>query len=203
MTEGSRPPRRWTGVKAPKWPTNAPKRRPGTPIELLNGKDLTGWIGQNTGQPKGWAIKDGVLVNTPPADNIYSDKKFKDFKIEVEFNVDKGSNSGIYLRGRYEIQVADSHGQPQTYQSQGAIYGFATPTEDAGKAPGEWQKIEATIVANRVTVIHNGKKIIDNFAIPGITGGALDPNEALPGPIMLQGDHGRVQYRKVTVTPLN
>ena len=164
LVEGTRAPRPWTGVKAPSWPDNPPRRKAGAPIELLNGKDLSGWIGQNTGQPKGWAIKDGVLVNTPPADNIYSEKKFKDFKIEVEFSVDKGSNSGIYLRGRYEIQVADSHGQPQTYQSQGAIYGFAPPKEDASKPAGEWQKIEATIIDNRVTVILNGKTIVGDFA---------------------------------------
>jgi len=116
--------------------------------------------------------------------------------------VDPKSNSGIYLRGRYEIQVLDGFGRPLDVHSQGALSGFIVPTVNADKPAGEWQSYEITLIANRVTVILNGTKIIDNGEVPGITGGALDANEKDAGPIMLQGDHGRVQFRKVRLTPL-
>jgi len=202
-TYGDAATRTFTGVRPPAWPAVAPKRKPGKPVDLFNGKDISGWLAQGTGKPpKGWLVKDGILMNEQPADNIYSEKKFQDFKVELEFTVDKDSNGGLYLRGRYEIQIADSHGKPQNVHSQGAVYGFMTPPVDACKPAGEWQTYEVTLVANRVTVILNGTKIVDDFAIPGITGGALDANEGEPGPIMLQGDHGKVQFRKVRVTPL-
>ena len=136
------------------------------------------------------------------ADNIYTRQKFNDFKLEVELNVDPKSNGGIYLRGRYEIQVLDGYGRPLNVHSQGALYGFIVPGVNADRHAGEWQTHEITLVANRVTVILNGIKIIDNGQVPGITGGVLDANEKEPGPIMLQGDHGRVQFRKVRLTPL-
>ncbi len=202
-TYGDNPPRAFTGVRPPVWPEKPPARKPGKPVELFNGKDVSGWLAQGSGKPpKGWSVKDGILMNEMPADNIFSEKKFEDFTVDLEFTVDKDSNSGLYLRGRYEIQIRDSHGQPLDVHSQGAVYGFKVPPVDACKPAGEWQKMKATLIANRVTVILNETKIIDDFAIPGITGGALDANEGDPGPIMLQGDHGKVQFRKVTVTPL-
>jgi hypothetical protein len=194
--------RSWTGVPGPKWPEALPKRKPGKPVDLFNGKDLSGWVGQVPGRPLNWKVVDGILVNEPPANNIYSQQKFQDFKVEVEFMVDKGSNSGMYLRGRYEIQIMDGQGRELNVHSQGALYGFVIPPKDYSKAPGEWQTLEATIIQNRVTVVHNGTTIMENAEIPGITGGALDANEGEPGPIMLQGDHGKVQFRKVRVTPL-
>jgi len=202
VTFGKQAPRALTGVRGPKWPAKAPKRKPGKPLELFNGKDLSGWLGQNTGKPTNWNVQDGIMVNGEDADNIYTERKFRDFKLEVEFNISPKSNSGIYLRGRYEIQVMDGTDRPLDVHSQGAIYGFTVPSVNAGKPAGEWQKYEITLVANRATIILNGTKIIENYAIPGITGGALDANEKEPGPIMLQGDHGIVQYRKVLLTPL-
>ncbi len=202
VTYGEGQPRHWTGVRAPVWPATPPIVRPGKPVELFDGKDTAGWLGQYRASPVGWSVQNGILVNSEKADNIYSEKKFTNFRVELEFNVAKGSNSGLYLRGRYEIQIRDSQGQPLDIHSQGALYGFVVPSVNASKAAGEWQKLDATIIANRVTVILNGTKIIDDAAIPGITGGALDANEAEPGPIMIQGDHGRVEIRKVTVTPL-
>jgi hypothetical protein len=170
---------------------------------LFNGKDVSGWLGQDPGRPLGWSVKDGILMNQGKgANNIYSTQKFNDFQLEVEFNVDPKSNSGVYLRGRYEIQVLDGFGRPLDIHSQGALYGFIVPAVNADKPAGEWQTYEITLIANRVTVILNGAKIIDNGEVPGITGGALDANEKGPGPIMLQGDHGRVQFRKVRITPL-
>lgn len=193
----------WTGVRGPVWPSNPPSRKPGKPIDLFNGKDVSGWLGQDPSRPLGWSVKDGILMNQgKDANNIYTRRKFRDFKLDVEFNVDPESNSGVYLRGRYEIQILDGRGRPLDIHSQGALYGFIVPPVNADKPAGEWQTYEITLIANRVTVILNGTRIIDNGEVPGITGGALDANESEPGPIMLQGDHGRVQFRKVRLTPL-
>jgi len=193
----------WTGERGPVWPSSPPSEKLGKPIDLFNGKDLSGWLGQDPDRPLGWFVKDGILMNqSKEANNIYFRQKFNDFKLEVEFNVDPQSNSGVYLRGRYEIQILDGYGRPLDVHSQGALYGFIVPSVNADKPAGEWQTYEITLIANRVTVILNGTKIIDNGEVPGITGGALDANEKDCGPIMLQGDHGKVQFRKVRLTPL-
>lgn len=194
----------WSGVRGPVWPSSLPRRKPGKPIDLFDGKDVSGWLGQDPGRPLGWSVKDGILLNQDKdANNIYTKLKFNDFRLDVEFNVDPKSNSGVYLRGRYEIQILDGYGRPLDIHSQGALYGFIVPAVNADKPAGEWQTYEITLIANRVTVVLNGTKIIDHGEVPGITGGALDANEKGPGPIMLQGDHGRVQFRKVRLTPLN
>lgn len=201
----------WTGVRPPKWPAKPPTRKPGNPVVLFNGKDMTGWHPQAPMNPArpwnplplGWEIVDGAMFNpNPPAANIVSDQKFMDFKLEVEFKVEARTNSGIYLRGRHEIQIEDDFGKQPGVLTHGAIYGFVAPAEEASRPVGEWQTMEATIIGNRVTIIMNGKKIHDNVVIPAITGGALDTREDEPGPVMLQGDHNKVYYRKVVVTPL-
>jgi hypothetical protein len=193
----------WSGVRRPAWPSTPPQKKPGNPIDLFNGKDVTGWLGQDPGRPLGWSVKEGILINQGEgANNIYTRQKFNDFQLEVEFNVDPKSNSGVYLHGRYEIQILDGYGRPLDVHSQGALYGFIIPAVNADKPAGEWQSFKITLIANRVTVILNGTKIIDSGEVPGITGGALDADEKGPGPIMLQGDHGRVQFRKVRLTPL-
>ena len=193
----------WTGVRGPVWPTAPPERKPGKPIDLFNGKDVSNWLCQDPHHPMGWFVKDGILMNVGKnACNIYTRQKFNDFKLNVEFNVDPESNSGVYLRGRYEIQILDGYHRPMDVHSQGALYGFIVPAAKADKPAGEWQTYEITLIANHVSVIMNGTKIIDNGEVPGITGGALDANEKGPGPILLQGDHGRVQFRKVRLTPL-
>ncbi len=210
LTQGDRPPIQWTGVRPPKWPDQAPARKPGKAVALFNGKDLAGWLPQNPDPsrkldppPLGWQVIDGSMTNTPHfAYNLYSERKFMDFRLEVEFKVETGSNSGVYLRGRHEIQIEDDYGKQPSTLTHGAIYGFVAPSEEASKPVGEWQTLEATIVGNRVTIIMNGKKIHDNVAIPAITGGALDATEGEPGPILLQGDHSKIYYRKVVVTPL-
>jgi len=194
---------KWTGVRGPVWPTTPPRRRPGKPIDLFNGKDVSGWLCQDPNHPMGWFVKDGILMNEGKnACNIYSKQKFNDFKLHVEFNVDPDSNSGVYLRGRYEIQVLDGYNRPMDVHSQGALYGFTVPTVKADKPAGQWQTFDITLIANRVTVLMNGVNILNNGEVPGITGGALDANEKAPGPIMLQGDHGKVEYRVVRLTPL-
>ena len=201
----------WVGVRPPKWPDTPPARKPGKPIVLFDGKDLTGWHPQAPMNPArpwnplplGWEIVDGAMHNpNPPAADIVSDRKFMDFRLEVEFKVEARTNSGVYLRGRHEIQIEDDYGKQAGLLTHGAIYGFVAPAEEASKPAGEWQTLEATIIGNRVTIIMNGKKIHDNVVIPAITGGALDTKEGEPGPIMLQGDHSKVYYRKVVVTPL-
>jgi hypothetical protein len=193
------------GVRPHNWPAmNANgKHAFGNPVELFDGKSLDAWGVQHQARPMKWSVEDGTMTNeVPGANNLVSKEKFKDFKIVAEYKLDKGSNSGIYLRGRYELQVLDDVGKPADKHSHMAIYGRTAGLANASKAAGEWQTMEATVVGNKVTVVLNGQKIHDNATLEGITGGALDANETEPGPIMLQGDHGKVWYRKVTVTPI-
>lgn len=171
----------------------------GKPINIFNGKNLDGW---HADKPENqWLVKDGVLSSPKSGANLISNEKFDDFKLLVEFRYPKGSNSGIYLRGRYELQIQDDIGQEPSNILYGGIYGFLTPNEMAAKPAGEWQTYEITLIGRRLTVVANGKKIINDQIIPGITGGALDSKEGLPGPLVLQGDHGPVDFRKIVITP--
>lgn len=194
----------WIGVRPPKWGRNNANasHKMGMPVELFDGNTLKGWHYQNPGRPSGWSVEDGTMINGPHADNIISDQKFQDYKIHVEYKLESQSNSGIYMRGRYELQVLDDYGKPPESHGHMAIYSRVAPSVNASKPPGEWQTMEATLVGNRVTVVLNGQKVQDNSAIEGITGGALDSDEGKPGPIMIQGDHGKIWVRKVTVTPI-
>jgi hypothetical protein len=194
----------FTGARPPKWPVaNADgKHTYGKPVELFDGKSLDTWGVQEAGKAMGWSVVDGAMTNEKGANNLVSKQTFKDFKINAEYKIEPGSNSGIYLRGRYELQVLDDFGKPPEPHGQMAIYAWVAPTVNASKPATEWQVMEAIIVANKVTVTLNGQKDHDNATIQAITGGALDTKETEPGPIMLQGDHGKVFYRKVTVTPI-
>lgn len=187
----------WKGVKAP-----ALKRKVtawAKPIALFNGKDLKGWkaLGKNQ-----WLVKNGVLTSPQSGANLISDRKFNDFKLHVEFRYQKGSNSGVYLRGRYEAQIEDSpkDAHPSSVLFSG-IYGFLPPNEIAALGPDKWQSYDITLVGRLVTVVANGKTVISNQEIPGITGGALDSNEGEAGPIYIQGDHGPIEFRKIVITP--
>lgn len=175
--------------KAPVW---------GAPIKLFNGKDLTGWKALG---PNQWVVENGVLKSPHSGANLITERTFNDFKLHVEFRCPAGSNSGIYLRGRYEVQIEDSKGKLPEKHLLGAVYGFLTPSEMAAKDAGEWQSYDITLVGRMIDVVLNGKKIICNQAIPGITGGALDSNEGDPGPIYIQGDHGPIEYRNIVITP--
>ncbi len=187
----------WTGVRAPKLKrTKAPVW--GKPVRLFNGKDMTGW---RTEGPNQWIAKDGVISSPKSGSNLISEEKFNDFKLHIEFRYPKGSNSGVYLRGRYEIQVADTKGMEPLSDNLGGIYGFIAPREMVAKSPGEWQSYDVTLVGRIVTVIANGKLIINDREIPGVTGGALDSKEGEPGPLQMQGDHGPVEYRNIIITP--
>jgi len=173
----------------------------GKTIQLFNGKDLTGWKLRNNANPNCWSVADGAMTNKMPCSDIISEQKFTDFKLHVEFQVPANGNSGVYLRGRYETQISDGYKQAIDSLRMGAIYGWLKPVVDAAKSPTEWQTLDVTLVGRKVTVVFNGQTIIDNETIPGITGGALDSDEAAPGPIMLQGDHTKILYRKVEITP--
>ncbi len=165
-------------------------------VSLFNGKDLTGWkaMGQNQ-----WIVENGVLKSPRSGANLVTTKKFTDFKLHIEFKCPAGSNSGVYLRGRYEVQIEDSYGKQPQKDLMGAIYGFLTPSEMAALPAGEWQTFDITLVGRMVTVIANGKMIICNQEIPGITGGALDSKEGEAGPLYIQGDRGPIEYRNITI----
>ena len=166
---------------------------------LFNGHDLTGWTLDGE---KPWMVENGILKGPGGASNLISEEKFNDFRLSVEFRIPEGSNSGIYLRGRYEVQIQDDYGKQPSNILFGGIYGFLTPNQMAAKKAGEWQSYEITLIGNRVTVVANGKAIITDHTIPGITGGAIDSAEGMPGPIMLQGDHGPVEFRRVLIMPI-
>lgn len=189
----------WTAVKAPALrPNTAPVW--GKPIQLFNGKNLDGW--EYRGSTNQWVVENGILKSPKAGANLVSVQKFEDFKLHIEFRYAKGSNSGIYLRGRYELQVIDSYGKDPAKDLMGAVYGFISPTEMAAKPAGEWQTYDITLIGRFVSVTLNGKQVICNQEIPGITGGALDSREGEPGPIYFQGDHeGSVEFRNIVITP--
>jgi hypothetical protein len=187
----------WTGTRIPTLKRNTEPVW-GEPINLFNGKDLTGWKALG---PNQWIIEDGVLRSLQSGSNLVSEKTFTDFKLHVEFRYEKGSNSGVYLRGRYEVQIEDDKGKEPWKGYFGAIYGFLTPSVMAAKDAGEWQSYDITLVGRMVTVVANGITIISNQEIPGITGGAIDNKENEPGPIMFQGDHGPIDFRNIVLTP--
>jgi hypothetical protein len=171
----------------------------GAPIKLFNGKDLSGW--HATGEKNQWVAENGVLKSPHSGSNIVSDQKFNDFKLHIEFRYPKESNSGVYLRGRYEIQVEDSKGKEPTVDFLGAVYGFIIPKKMMAKDAGEWQSYDITLIGRRVTLVVNGTQVITDQEIPGITGGALDSNEGEPGPLQIQGDHGPIELRNIVITP--
>lgn len=190
----------WSGVKAPALEP-AYVSAWGKPIKLFNGKDLTGWKMSRPGPPD-WTVKDGNLVSPGNGPELINDQKFQNFKLHVEFNCGKVANSGVYLRGRYEVQIeTESQEEPPSHHT-GGVYGFLAPTPELPRTPDVWQTFDITLIGRRVTVVQNGQMIIDNQEIPGITGGALDSNEGLPGPIYLQGsEKGHVLFRSIVITP--
>ncbi|MEW5977551.1 MAG: DUF1080 domain-containing protein [Acidobacteriota bacterium] len=190
----------WVAVRAPDL------TRQGTPewgdsISLFNERNLEGWRPRDPGEPNGWSVKNGALVNATPSCDLITEKTFNDFKLHLEFKVPEKGNSGIYLRGRYEVQIDDSLGKEPDSHALGGVYGFLTPTSIPARKAGEWQTYDITLIGRRVTVVLNGTTVLDDAEIPGITGGALDSEEGAPGPIFLQGDHTAVSYRNIVITP--
>ena len=191
----------WIGVRAPSLKsTKSPKW--GKPIQLFNGKDLTGWKMDKPSPDKPWKVVDGTLVSPGHGPEIISDHKFKDFKLHIEFNCAAGSKSGVYLRGRYEVQIEDNSTQEPTSHHTGGVYGFIDPKPELPRKPGEWQTYDITLIGRTITVVQNGQTIINQQEIPGLTGGALDSHEELPGPIYLQGsEDNHVAFRNILLTP--
>jgi hypothetical protein len=188
------------GVRAPALKREAPaawtKSEP-----LFNGKDLTGWEADNP-SANHWKAIDGELVNEKKGANIRSTRKFDDLKLHIEYNCPQGGNSGVYLRGRYEIQVEyEPADKNDKYHGMGSIYGFIAPSAEVPPRVGQWESYDVTLVGRTVTVVRDGVTIIDNLEIPGITGGAIDSHESEPGPFYIQGDHtGGMKYRNITIS---
>jgi len=190
--------RNWQAVRAPRLIRTRPPSW-AAPVRLLNANDLNGW--QPMGPANQWFVRNGVLTSPHSGVNLRTARTFGDFKLHVEFRYPAGSNSGVYLRGRHEVQIEDDYGrEPYSHRFSG-IYGFVTPTEIAARPAGQWQTYDITLIGRMVTVVANGRQVICNREIPGITGGAIDSNEGAPGPIYLQGDHGPVEYRNIVITP--
>jgi hypothetical protein len=197
MTDAAGSRLNWTANRAPALRRTTPPNW-GSPIALFNGTDTAGWQAPGESQ---WRVLDHVLTNVKAGANLVTRQTFTDFKLHVEFRYPKGANSGVYLRGRYEVQIYDTAGLEPASDHLGAVYGFLPPNEDAAKKPGEWQTFDITLVGRLVTVVLNGKAVISGQEIPGITGGALDSAEGAPGPLMLQGDHGPIEFRNIVLTP--
>jgi hypothetical protein len=189
----------WTSARAPLLHRD---RAPtwGAPVKLLHGNDLGGWraIGGAANQ---WVVSNGVLRSPHSGANIETERTFTDFKLHIEFRYPAESNSGVYLRGRHEVQIQDDYGQEPWNDRFSGVYGFIAPTEIAAKRAGEWQTYDITLIGRKVSVVANGTRVICEQDIPGITGGAIDSNEGAPGPLLLQGDHGPVEFRNITITP--
>jgi hypothetical protein len=183
----------------------------GDPIPLFDGKDLTGWRLTDANAVNGWSVRDGILRNDPVQEegkphknygNLRTDREFEDFNLTLQVRPSKGQNSGVYIRGIYEVQVMDSYGKPLDPHNMGAIYSRIKPTMSAEKPPGEWQTMDITFVDRHATVVLNGKKIIDNQPVRGCTGGALWSDVNRPGPIYLQGDHTGIEYKDIVIRPV-
>ena len=199
----------WTAVRAPRMVGRATPKW-GAPMRLLHANDLGGWHG--SGPANQWVVRTGVLsspksgvraMNSSVAlrVNLITDRKFTDFKLHIEFRYPKESNSGVYLRGRHEVQIQDDYGNEPENDRFSGVYGFLMPSVIAARPAGQWQTYDITLIGRMVTVVANGKTVISNQEIPGITGGALDSHEGEPGPLFLQGDHGPIEYRNIVITP--
>jgi hypothetical protein len=209
------------GVRAPDLKRNPPATW-SDPVPLFNGKNLDGWQPVGNSGETHWLVRDGVLVNEEHGVNIKTSRSFDDFKVHFEVNCPERANSGFYLRGRYEVQIAGGPGSapaaPATSpaagragsgrgynlppnRSMGAVYGRLAPAVSVSTPGDGWDIFDITLVGRTVTVVRNGVTTIDRKEIEGITGGALDANEGEPGPFYIQGDHtGNVKFRNITIS---
>ena len=196
--------------------------RPSDAVVLFDGKDLSRWAKCGSDEPAAWKVENGCMEVRRGAGNICTRQKFTDCQLHVEFWLPlmadaKGqarANSGVYLQGRYEIQVLDSYGLKIGGGDCGAIYGVAPPMVNACRPPEQWQSFDIIFHAPRsddkgnktanarMTVLQNGILIHDNVEIPGSTTASMGTDARNPGPIMLQ-DHGcLVRYRNIWIRPL-
>jgi hypothetical protein len=174
----------------------------GKPVDLFNGKDLSNWTAMVPGKDLGWKVENGLMKNVAGANNLVSNEKFWNFELHCEFRIGEHSNGGIGLRGRYEIQIVDDYGKPPDSHGTGALYSRIKPRVNASKAPGEWQSYDVRLVGRTLTVVVNGQTVIEKAQVEGLTAMAHDWDESVPGPISVQGDHGPVEIRRLTVVPL-
>ncbi len=194
---------KWIGVRAPvitekddgSW-------KEGKPIQLFNGKDVSGWKALNPAVEMKWSVQDGVMRNAPPTTDIISEQKFWNFKVHVDFRIIERSNSGIGLRGRYEIQILEDYGRPVNTHGAAALYSRIAPSVNASKPAGEWQAYDIRLVGRQLTVVHNGTKVLDKVEVEGLTAIATNADEGEPGPFIVQGDHSYVEIKSFVVTPL-
>jgi hypothetical protein len=209
----SRTEEKFTGKRIPPMPPkpDLSKVKYGKPINLIKGDSLDGWTLIEQEATNGWLVKDGVLLNNAVQregedrifyGNLRTVDEFEDFNLTLEVNVGRRQNSGVYLRGIYEVQVEDTYRRDVDSHNMGAIYSRITPSVAAEKRPGQWQTMDITLCDRHVTVILNGTTIIDNEPLLGCTGGALWSDEFRPGPIYLQGDHGNIKYRNIVLKPI-
>jgi len=195
--------RRWIGRRAPSLKRQNPPKW-GKPIRLFNGRNLDGWRSSDPTRPSVWKVDNGMLVKDGSGPDIITNARFEDFKLHLEFKCGPMANSGVYLRGRYEVQIeTDSASEPPSHHT-GGVYGYIAPHPELPRRAGVWQTFDITFVGRTVTVVQNGTTVINHREIPGITGGALDSHEGLPGPIYLQGsEKGDVSFRNIVLTPAN
>jgi CubicO group peptidase (beta-lactamase class C family) len=173
------------------------------PVSLFNGKDFSGWTVAPTARslPNFWKVRDGALFNDGiEGSNLMTVQRFQDFKLHVEFRLSKGGGAGIFPRGRYWV-ILSNRSEPEPHKgTTGAIHRFLIPNENASLGPDVWQTVDITLVGRRITVVVNGKSVITDAIVPGVTGSAIDSNEGEPGPIMLQGEEQRVEFRNITIS---
>jgi hypothetical protein len=190
----------WRAARAPEL---AAAKQPhwGKPVSLFGGSDASAWTPLNAAA-KQWRVENGILVSPGGGTDLRSIARFGDFKLHLEFNCAPGANSGVYLRGRYELQIENDREPEAPNMRTAGIYGYLAPTPPAPRTPGVWQSYDVTLVGRYVSVALNGKTVIDRKEIPGITGGALDSREGEDGPLVLQGsEDGQVAYRNIVITP--
>ncbi len=202
----------FTGRRIPPLPPapDLSKVKFGKPVKLFNDKNLKGWKLMGLAK-NGWSVSRGVLTNDPKQEegkphisygNLRTEKEFEDFNLSFDVNMAKDGNSGVYLRGVYEVQMLDSFGKPIDTHNMCSIYSRIAPLVSAEKPAGEWQHVDITLVDRHVTVKLNGQLVIDNAPLPGCTGGAMWSDEFRPGPLYLQGDHSGVSYRNMVLRPV-
>ena len=202
----------WIGKRKVEWEGRRPPRIEdrddggwcdGATTVLFDGVDLSNWHTLDAGREAAWTVDGGILNNGMGRGVLLvSNKDFWNFRLHVDYRILSGSNSGIGLRGRYEVQILDDHGQPPDIHGNGAIYSLLRPSVNASKPAGEWQTFDIILIGRDVTIVLNGRKILDKAYIEGLSTIGFNSREEDPGPILLQGDHGPVEFRKIVATSL-
>jgi hypothetical protein len=189
----------FVGRRAPILRRVAP-RTWGKSVALFNGRDLTGWTPKGGGGPSAWVVRDGILTNTrAEGANLATTETFQDFKLHVEFRHPPNGDGGVFLRGRYEVQINFNQDSVPSIATTGGVYSFLVPSDNMSTGAGTWQSMDITLVGRRVAVAVNRRTVIADQIIPGISGSALDSDEAAPGPIMLQGEETEIEFRNITI----